>query len=68
MNRRTLLQTIAALPLCGWVRPYRQPRIELTFDDSGFERTKAHMRRMRELLKAIAAKVEGKARALEASK
>jgi hypothetical protein len=24
LTRRTLLQTIAALPLCGWVRPKKQ--------------------------------------------
>jgi hypothetical protein len=24
MNRRTLLQTLAALPLCGWMRPKQQ--------------------------------------------
>jgi hypothetical protein len=49
MNRRTLLQTIAALPLCGWVRPKRLHQLEwpwkldTTAFEQGLERAKQQM-------------------------
>ena len=64
MNRRTLLQTLAALPLCGWMRPKRigTVRFGMQVDGERFAKgvREAH-RRSIELLEAIAAKVEREA-------
>jgi len=61
MNRRTLLTTIASLPLLGWMKPKRIGKVGIHWQVDGWEKLEAGFREAHRQMAAFRKAVESSA-------